>query len=38
MSIICEVKTKSGKTKRIKTTWTWYMLYGYPYVTAIFMA
>lgn len=34
MSIICEVKTKTG-TKRVKTTWDWYMNYGWRYVVAI---
>lgn len=37
MSIICEIKLKSGKTKRVKTTWDWYMNYGYRYTVAILM-
>jgi len=34
MTIFCEVKTKKG-TKRIKTTWEWFMNYGHPYVVRI---
>jgi len=38
MTIICEVRTKSGKTRRIKTTWDWFMNYGHPYVVRILVA
>lgn len=35
--ILCEVRCKDGKVKRILTTWSWFINYGYPYVVAVLM-